>query len=68
MVIGFDEFNIDGYMLRVELVDRIPNGYVLIDEQNGYGIYRKDEQIKEDVHHYYFGIKENIHDKKTKNA
>ena len=33
MIIVFDKFQIDGYMLRVELVDRIPNGYVLIDKQ-----------------------------------
>lgn len=33
MIIGFEEIQIDGYMLRVELVDHIPNGYVLIDKQ-----------------------------------
>lgn len=57
MVIGFEEFNIDGYMLRVELVDRIPNGYMLIDKQKGYKIYRKDEQFSKDIYHYYIGIR-----------
>lgn len=60
MVIGFDEFEIDGNILKVELVNKIPNGYNLINKQNGYEIYRKDEQIGEDNHHHYLGIKENI--------
>ena len=68
MVIGFEEFQINENNLKVELVDKIPDGYKFIDKQNGYEIYRKDEQIKEDTHHYYLGIKENIHDKKTENA
>ena len=59
MVIGFDEFEIDGNILKVELVNKIPNGFNLINKQNGYGIYRKDEQIGQDNHHYYLGIKEN---------
>lgn len=60
MVVGFDEFQIDGNILKVELVNRIPNGYKLIDKQNGYEIYRKDEQIGEDNHHHYLGIKRRI--------
>ena len=49
MVIGFEEFQINENNLKVELVDKIPDGYKFIDKQNGYGIYRKDEQIKEDT-------------------
>lgn len=60
MVIGFDEFEIDGNILKVELVNKIPNGYNLINEQKGYEIYRKDEQIGEDNHHHYLGIKRRI--------
>lgn len=68
MVIGFDEFQIDGNILKVELVNRIPNGYKLIDKQNGYEIYRKDEQIGEDNHHHYLGIKRRIYGEKSSNA
>lgn len=67
MIIGLEEFKINGNKLKVELVDKIPEGYNLIDNQNGYEIYRKDEQIKEDIHHYYLGIKE-IKYEKTNNA
>ena len=45
MIIGFDEFQIEGNTLKVELVNKIPDGYKLIDKQAGYEIYRKDEQI-----------------------
>lgn len=59
MIIGFEEFQINRNKFKVELVDKIPEGYNLIDKQNGYSIYRKDEQIGEDNHHYYLGINEN---------
>lgn len=58
MIIGFDEFQIDGNILKVELVNKIPDGYNLINRQKGYRIYRKDEKIGEDNHHYYLGLKE----------
>lgn len=68
MIIGFDEFQIEGNTLKVELVNKIPDGYKLIDKQDGYEIYRKDEQIGEDNHHHYLGIKRKIKDEKSNNA
>lgn len=68
MIIGFDEFQIEGNTLKVELVNKIPDGYKLIDKQAGYEIYKKDEQIGEDNHHHYLGIKRKIKDEKSNNA
>lgn len=56
MIIGYDRFEINGIMMNVELVDKIPEGYNFIENQNGHDIYRKDEQFNGDINHYYLAI------------
>lgn len=48
----------DGNILKIELVNEVPVEYNLIDKQNGYSIYRKDEKIGENNHHHYLGAKD----------
>lgn len=53
MLLGYEKFRIDNHDITIEINSCIPDDYIKFDGQKGYDLFRKDENINNDTHHYY---------------
>lgn len=60
MIIGFEKMQVKNQMMNVEISDRIPSGYVFLQQFAQYDIYEKQDKDNECTNHYFIAVKRQV--------